>query len=461
MENGKIITLKGRDAILTILCGVVLGLFSILKPQYVWLILLIPLILIFITSISLFFPLFIALRSSLDIFTDVGFYIGPMNLNVPSFFTIFIIGVASLYLGVMALKGKTIKIHKISVLFGIWILLLTPFVFLSIRNFGFRGLISLREWMRLFSIFILFLLSYNLVRRENRKRFLNLLFLSLLVPLSSGLYQLITHTGMFVKGIHRIYGSIAHPNAFSLYLILFIGITYWKLKMSRHILWYLLLLIELVALIATFSLSGYIMFSILSLFLLLKERKGQEILIAFIIVLFIFAFSTNQQFQKRWERVKLINIDTIKEKKVVDSFTWRIVNWCNLLSLWKEKAFFGYGLQTTPIINPWKIPDEGIGYAPHNDFLRYLVETGLIGFTFYSVFVFLVGYYLFKEYRSSTTLYPKTFLYTLLGVFISWQIGSWVDNFITSTTFQYYFWVFLAVALKSNGLQGKDEEKDG
>ncbi len=397
---------------------------------------------------------FLVVRSSLDIFTDIGFYIGPMNLNVPSVVSILILISGGLY---FVLKGR-VGIHKITIAFGIWLLLLIPFVLLSIYNFGFEGLLGVREWVRLFTIFMIFLLSFNFTNRNNRVKFLNVLFLSLLIPLSVGFYQLITHSGSTAGGIYRIYGTLNNPNPFALYLIAFVGLTYWKLTTTKHKFWFFLLLLEIGCLIATFSLGGYVMFGILALFLLLKAKKGQKIIITFLIIGFVLTVISSPQFQVRWKRIKKINISkTIEEKEPVESITQRIIIWYHLLSLWKEKPLLGYGLQTASSINPFE-KYEGIGYDPHNDFLKYLVETGLIGLLFYIIFIILVGSQIYQGYRFSTDLRFKSLLFILFAVFVAWQIGSLAENFIASTTFQYYFWAILGIALKSKRLQKKDED---
>jgi len=390
----------------------------------------------------------------LDIFTNMGVYIGPMNLNIPSIVSILILIGGGIYFALI----EKISINKILLVFGMWLIILIPFVLISINNFGTSGLVAFREWIRLFTIFMIFLLSYQLINKNNVQKSLNMVFLSLVVPLSAGIYQLVTHSGATIKGIHRIYGTIAHPNAFAFYIVLFIGLTYWKLRTTNHKSWFFLLLLEIGVLLMTVSFNGYIMFGILAFFLFLKEKRKQKAVITLTMILFALMLLHSQQFQTKLERVKSINIErTIEEKEVVDSFSWRIVNWQNLLSLFGEKPFFGYGLHATQFINPWKT-SEGIGYAPHNDFIRYLVETGVTGLFFYIILIVYTGYYLFREYRRCVILQTKILFYVLLGVFIGWQIGSLVGNFITGTVFQFYFWAVLGIALKSRKIQERQTQ---
>jgi len=67
----------------------------------------------------------------------------------------------------------------------------------------------------------------------------------------------------------------------------------------------------------------------------------------------------------------------VNDEIVTNSFTWRIVNWKLLYEKWTDKPFLGYGLTTSSIINPWHMCEA------HNDYLRFLVEFGLVGFSIY------------------------------------------------------------------------------
>jgi O-antigen ligase len=391
------------------------------------------------------FLLVLIIRSSLDIFTDIGFYIGPMKVNVASTASILI-----LLMGLYFILRRRIEINKISIIFGIWLLALVPFVFISVNNFGAKGFVGLREWIRLFTIFMIFLLSCNLIKRNNIQRLLNLVFLSLVVPLCIGGYQLVTSSGRVIAGIHRIHGTFGHPNSFAFYLVLFTGLTCWKLATSKNKLWFLLLLLEVVSLITTVSLTGFVMFYVLFFILFLGAVGKQKIAIIFLVSLFSLMAILSPQFQKRQVKLKKIDIrQTIKTKKPVESFTWRIVNWHELLTLWRDKPIMGHGLKSTSFINPRKKSTGSgqTGRAPHSDFLRYLIETGLVGFSFYLAFVILIGYQIYLAYKTSTDKELKSCLYILLAMFLAWQIGSLAANLIVMTAFQYYFWAVSGFAI--------------
>lgn len=388
-------------------------------------------------------------RSSLDVFTNISIF--SLRFNIPS-----LVALGLLFFGLLYFfyKGE-FYIHKSMRVFGVWILILIFFVVVSIVNFGIQGMtISIREWIRLFTLFFTFVLSYNLITKIEDKKFIYYLFFSLTVPLIVGIYQLLTNSGIedISLGITRIYGSFAHPNSFGLYLVFFILLTLWAYIESKSKLWFMLIIVEVVCLIFTFSFSSYVLM-LMSFFLIVFLKRGKRRVKLFLLFLLVFSgliLINRPEFKKRWERIKLINIEkTLQEKVVVDSFTWRIVNWTNLLEIWKDRPILGTGLQTIELVNPWKTI-EGIGYAAHNDFLKILIETGIVGLIFNFFFVAFLGYTIYKEYKKSKNASLKNLLYILFVYFISWQIVSMVDNYITSTAFQLYFWSILGMTFKLN-----------
>ncbi len=402
-------------------------------------------------SILLYLTLFlIAVRSSLDIFTNKGFHISWFFINIPSAISISIIVIAIIYI---IFKNGKISINGLGRAFFLWIVSMIPFTVMSIYNFSYNGLNSLREFIRLFSLFLAFLLFYNFTTKYNLVKILNCLFISLIVPSVVAIYQLITKTGMIDKTeIHRIYGTMSHPNTFAFFLVFFVVLTYLKIREEKSIPWVLLLLLEFFLLIQTFSLAGYIMLIIIVFYFLSKLTAKQKIAVIILLFLLLCIVFNLPQFQTRLDRIKMIDIKkTLVEKEVVDSFTWRICNWLNLLSLWSKKPLTGYGLNTISIINPWKT-EYGIGYAAHNDYINYLVETGLLGVLFYVIFISYVCFFIYKECSICMNKKVKELLCSILFVFMALQFVSFFHNIITATTVQLYFWVVCGSFLKVSKL---------
>lgn len=432
--------------VLIIFLALAVGISVAVQPLSFIVLPVILMIFLFLFKFEVAFPIFLAIRSSLDVFTNVGIYIGPMNLNVPAGLSLFIDLVGLTYLGFNFALMKQVTIDRIGKAFFLWLALLVFWVFLAYYNFGTQGLVGLREWVRLFSLFIIYILTLQLARSKGFNYVINWLFLSLPIPLTVGFYQLIFHKGRIVGGVHRIFGTFAHPNNFALYLVLFIGLTIWKLKSAKKkLFWLLLLLAEVIALVNTFSVGGLVMAVTLFIFIFLKEvrkRKKRLYLVAIVVIAMFtgFLFLQSRYGQMRIEELKRTPSlsEVIEKETVTNSFTWRVVHWKLLIDEWREKPLLGYGLHTSgDFVSPWHA-------EPHNDYIRFLAETGLVGLIIFLGFLVIVGRKLIRKYRSSTNHLYKSLIFITISIFLSWIIGSTVGNHITTTGFHFYFWSLLA-----------------
>jgi O-antigen ligase len=413
--------------------------------------------LLFLVKFEIIFPLLLIARSSLDIFTDVGFYIGPLSFNVPSSVSIFIDIMGLLYLGMIYIRDEIRLFDNIAKAFLVWLSSLLFWVFLAYINLGEEGLVGIRDWGRLFSLFVIYLLSVQLSRLKGYRYVLNWILFSLIMPLSIGYYQIFFQPDLYVAGGHRIYGTSAHPNVFSLYLVLFIGITLWKLKFSRSKLpWVGLIFILLFSLVNTFSINGLVMLTVfISLFVYVEFEMKYRIIILLFFAIVIIVFVNTEMGQKRINSLKRMPplMVIVNDEIVTNSFTWRIVNWKLLFEKWTDKPFFGYGLTTSSIINPWHMCEA------HNDYLRFLVEFGLVGFSIYLWFLARIGFSIRDQFRFCQDEEQK-YLVMMTGiVFISWMIGSTVANFIMALNFQFYFWSILGAAMTNTIGDIKQENK--
>ena len=138
-----------------------------------------------------------------------------------------------------------------------------------------------------------------------------------------------------------------HALLFSYYLVLFIALTYWKVRTDRKWRWGILLIIELGALVATVCLTGYLMLAALFLCLLITEKRTRKVTIIMVVLILAVMLLHSPGFQKRWDRMKEVDVTKVlKERRSTESFTWRVLNGYYLISVWEERPYLGYGLQT-------------------------------------------------------------------------------------------------------------------
>jgi LPXTG-motif cell wall-anchored protein len=209
-------------------------------------------------------------RSALEILTNV--YLGPLQLNIPSLTGLAILGLAAW----LFVRRKKVAWHPIATGWVVWLVVLLPFVFLSWRGFGREGLMAVREWVRLLSIAAVFLLAYNLPSREGRRNGLRLLFLGLPIPLAAALYQLIFRKGWVVGTEYRLMGTLSHPNSLGVFLLFFIALTYWRSRTSTHPLWTILIAIEMIFLVGTLNIGGFLMLGAFWAWIFLREEPRRR-----------------------------------------------------------------------------------------------------------------------------------------------------------------------------------------
>lgn len=396
----------------------------------------------------------IIIRPSLDLFTDNGFGIGLIHFNPAVFLSMAMIGLAGFYL--IQLNSQT----RIAIFNSYFTWIFTGWVFLlffwalapmnKIYINGENSLIGLREWVRLLSLLSVYFIAFILAQKGDGRKVITAVLLSFIFPAAMGIYQIVFHQGLLVRGVHRINSTFVHPNPFSFYLVLIIGITFWHWRwIGKKIYFSFLLLAEFGLLLATYSFTGMAMLAGLAGTLALGgNRKIRQAAIAMLLIFVVVFIVTPSGRQRIRMELKMDHLDEIERTgKETSSFTWRLLNWRFLYREWEKSPMFGYGLNTSKLVNPMIKKEDQTGFDPHNDYVRYLTETGLTGFLLFLFFLFSAGYSLWKAYRRCSIPPDRHYILVAMAVYVSWLVGSMNDNLISATGYQYVLWPVFAVAL--------------
>ena len=240
---------------------------------------------------------------------------------------------------------------------------------------------TLREGVRELSVVALAVIVYNGRGAVTGSVAARMIALIGLVPALVALYQFATHTGMFVAGNIRSNGTFAHPNSAAMFFaIAAIASLYLYLDNGRHRFDALLTALFAAALITTFSIDGLITLSaMLVLFGALhpgsRYVKLGPSLMALAIVLAFFATPLGS---RRIAKESGTNVATAERNESNSSLAWRLNKWKTLIPKWERRPVFGQGLGTTTT-EPGIRGNEFAGALPHNEYLRCLVETGVVG----------------------------------------------------------------------------------
>ena len=458
---GSTSNLSRSIAILGILIGVVLGLTAAVVPYY--LILAIVAIVAILTAIYFVKSFeeailgFLVERSSLDAFSAQ---------QIPALVAILVDLVTLVYIVMLLFSKQKIQLDGFWCFFAAWIALQGLWVvLLPLGGLGFDASVlstSVREWVRMFSWLMFYLLIMQFKDRLDPEKVISALFLSLVIPLIAALLQvicppsilpsfLVFESGYSVEAGSRINGTLGHPNTFATFVLLFLGLTLWKITISQQRKYWLILLgILSFFLVSTNSLTGMMMLvAFVIVYFILKASPINLIAGLCLLMLIIALFVSSDMGQERLQSLygtPLLNPNIDWSRAVLlqwedgNSFNWRIAQWTYLLQSWQKYPIWGYGLGTAAYISVFDT-------AAHNDYIRFLVEEGIVGLTVFLVFLFAQAVRLIQLMFSVSPASPQRSLCSvMLAYFVAILVGMLTGNILVHTTLFFYWWTLIAIA---------------
>lgn len=378
--------------------------------------------------------LLILIRPTLDIFTAHSIIsLGGRSLNIASF-----LAIMSIFFTIFIVLFNFKKLNRIPLKFPISIfVLITLASILYSTNFS----TSLIEWLRILSIFALYVSSFILIRDfSNFRKLLYTIILSTLIPGLVAFYQFLNEAGMTLvdEGIsNRIFGTFAHPNLFAYYLTIPLALTIFisinKEKDASHKLFPILFSIPIFALLMlTYTRGAWLVFLIsISILGFLKYRKILlGILLGVILVYFIFPPLHSR-------------VNDLFAYKPGNSVQWRINLWKDGLQYFKEKPLGGHGIGTAnQIILERRGPEMGSS-DPHNDYLKVIIENGILGIISYLIIIISLLTTLLWKFVKSSSIEEKNLHLLFISITVALYLMSFADNILRNTALQWVFWILL------------------
>ncbi len=385
----------------------------------------------------------LVVRSFSEAFPKLTLPVGPLPVTLSAWVMLLMSGIGLLYLGLLWLR-RDWAVDRLGLYFLAWVLSLAPWVYVAAAEWGLSGLSGAREWVRLLSLVLLYLVVWEIARRRGPERVIHACLLALPVPLGLTYYQLL------VTPQARAFATTVHPNVLAAFYVAMIALIVWKLvkpdqSLRTRLGWGGLLLVVLIAIIAPISSNAWLMLAVflIALMLVIDERKFRlaalAIGVGFVIVFLGLFISGHQRVQAEvWQVVSLFGVEVPGWKGGTGTIGWRLEAWRELSGIWAQNPIRGYGLNSVFFLNP-----AAVGKAAHGDYVRYLVEAGIFGLIFFVLFQIVGGRELFRLAREAPVSSRR-----LAGIgfalFVAWVVGSIGDNLITSTVFHVYFWSLIA-----------------
>jgi O-antigen ligase len=241
--------------------------------------------------------------------------------------------------------------------------------------------VTLREGVREASVIALAVIVYNARGAMNVSIATRLVQLVGVIPALLALYQLATHTGRDIASEFRSYGTFAHPDSAAMFFAIAAAASLWRcLDDGRRRSDALLTALFAAALLTTLSLDGVAtLIAMLIVYGALRGGSARGKLIpCAVAILVALTFVATPLGTRRITNESSTSVRTAESGKANSSLAWRLDKWKMLVPEWKRSPFVGQGLGTT--ITGQRIPgNQFSGEAPHNEYVRCLVETGIVG----------------------------------------------------------------------------------
>ena len=293
-----------------------------------------------------------------------------------------------------------------------------------------------KEWLRLASIAALAVLALAAGQRAGTvDRYLRIAVLAAAIPAVVAIAQF-AGVGHLAAGA-RAFGTFSHPNAAgAVFAFALLGSLALALHSRRRADWWLVLLF-CSALFTTRSLGGLVAGVVgvgaLTHFRLHGAKRGL-LLAAIAGAVAIFAL-TPIGAERLSQLESTTSYSAAAQGHVTNSLDWRFLNWHLLLGVWGQHRVFGTGAGSTKqFVQP-------LGTLPHNEYVRVLVEGGVVGALI--VAAGLLGLWRAVRRRASSSLAGS------LGraVLIAACVDALVDNLFNYTPAVYLAAVAIGLAL--------------
>lgn len=227
------------------------------------------------------------------------------------------------------------------------------------------------EALRLVSCLGVVVVAVNAPGRLTLRRVAHVVQAVALVPAVLAVQQFATGTGGLNNGVMRSAGSLAHPNSAAVLFALAAFSTFALLLDSARRRWVHagLLATFLVAQVSTGSIGGLVTLVVMVVVYLgsAAVRRADRILLGLLgLALGAYAATTSRVGAARLAEYSSDNTEGT-------SLDWRIHAWANVLGAWRRNPVLGNGIgatQSDSIIE---------GNIPHNEYVRLLAETGVVG----------------------------------------------------------------------------------
>jgi len=236
----------------------------------------------------------------------------------------------------------------------------------------------------------------------------------------------------------RVRGTFDHPNTAAAAFAVALALSFWKLLERRSGIYLFAAVVLAIATLGTRSLGGLAQMIVTLLVYSFMARAGRRrALVALVFGLIVIGvFSLTPLGQDRVKQVaKTQSYANAAQGQQSNSLDWRFGNWSKLFAAWRVHPFFGYGGgATTKLVQPG-------GSIPHSDYMRYLVETGVVGFLVYGAIFVALFNALYRRARAPDD--SSSYATAMFAILVGLMVHGVVNNITLETTVMYMLAVLI------------------
>jgi O-antigen ligase len=362
-----------------------------------------------------------------------------------------LLNVAIVLLAVVVVVGRYVSIRKLPATRPYLVLLAIGLLGLIVSSYRTD---TIREWFRLASPLAIYTLVAGVARRRPGIGWLiTLIALSAVVPFAVGLYQAVSGTGSQVTaGFNRAYSTFWFPAGFAFYLLIVLMLAIPQLKVSQRF-WRQVVFAGLIGLCELLLLLTYVraawagMLLAVGLFGLFYSRKLLFIGIIGVLIVVLTVPAVTQRFADlRTPDTFSSGGGTVGPASALgasNSFQWRLALWGDTLSFAVAHPWVGNGLGS--FANLAALTRVGLKIAAHNDYLRILVEMGVMGLLVFLWLHLSVLRGAWRVYRQRRPAWQSAFALAFIGLYLAILLVSFTDNVLSYHTVGWYVWAYAAV----------------
>lgn len=357
-----------------------------------------------------------------------------------------VIGIAVVVWGSLYLIYKRARIFSLPVFYPLFALSILSLI--SIVSSDFRTTVF-GEWVRVTSFAIIFLLGYHFITNlHNFRRVTTAALFSAVIPAALGLFQLVTRTGLSDEASsNRIFATFAHPSLFAQYLAaLMVLILVLILLFSRYTFGYLFTYVILgFFLLFTFSRGAWV-FAIIGSVLLgitfYREHLHKVLLFGLGVLLVLASVGLLLQSYTSFKPINTSVVSRLTQTAQLNpdnSIVWRFQFWEKSLMASKPYLLRGYGAGTFLDFSEREVNSS---FEAHNDFLKLMIETGVLGAASLVAFFLTILVWGIRSYVNRKTREEKILALFIISEVLGMIFVSFFDNLYQNTTF---YWIILAL----------------